>query len=188
MRVKLEMKKQRDTGSHDHCSCSNANHPTVHTTTTVTEYVWKSVYMYSYVHTCTHTRTHARTHTHTHTHIIHMYTPCIYTLLHIQSILLYIIHYITHCIFSRSSCKDDRSLDTLLEFINGPEEENQKMSSRAAKRQRRKQRKVLTHTIYKPCHDKHTYQAYCNMLQCQLLLSNMYIYMYVRPVPCGVFA
>lgn len=41
------------------------------------------------------------------------------------------------------SSKDDRSLDTLLEFINGPEEENHKMSSRAAKRQRRKQRKVL---------------------------------------------
>ena len=39
--------------------------------------------------------------------------------------------------------KDDRSLDTLLEFINGPEEENQKMSSRAAKRQRRKQCKQV---------------------------------------------
>ena len=33
MRVKLEMKKQRDTSSHDYCFCSNANHPTVHATT-----------------------------------------------------------------------------------------------------------------------------------------------------------
>ena len=50
-------------------------------------------------------------------------------------------------IFPLRSSKDDRSLDTLLEFINGPEEENHKISSRAAKRQRRKQRKVLIHTI-----------------------------------------
>ena len=59
MRVKLEMKKQRDTGSHDHCFCSDANHPTVHATIV-------------------------------------------------------------------TNSKDDQSLDTLLEFINGPDEENLK--------------------------------------------------------------
>ena len=40
MRVKLEMKKQRDTTGHDHCSCSNAvNHNAPTQLTTVTEYV-----------------------------------------------------------------------------------------------------------------------------------------------------
>lgn len=46
MRVKLEMKKQRDTTTHDHCSCSNANHST-HTA----EYV-KLLYCVCLIKTC----------------------------------------------------------------------------------------------------------------------------------------
>ena len=71
----------RDTGSHDYCSCSSANHPNIHATTV-------------------------------------------------------------------TDSKDDQSLDTLLEFINGPEEENQKISSRAANRQRKTQCKQVNSENY----------------------------------------
>lgn len=51
---------------------------------------------------------------------------------------------------SSFSAKDNRSIDDLLEFINEQEGDSHKTSSKAAKRKRRKQRKVV---IFNLCID-----------------------------------